>query len=88
MATYTFTLPVEHGDDQDADSLGYAIDALLETALSTPGILDEYGSPTIGETCGELQELLLRPDTDDATYILRQVYVKMGLPIPSFLEVA
>jgi len=34
----------------DAESVAGAVDALLETALSTPGILDEYGDPTLGET--------------------------------------
>lgn len=30
----------------DAESIASAADRLLETALSTPGILEEYGSPT------------------------------------------
>jgi hypothetical protein len=32
----------------DAASVAVAVDRLLETALSTPDILDEYGSPHIG----------------------------------------
>lgn len=38
-------------DDQctDAESVATALDKLLETALSTPDILDEYGNPTFGE---------------------------------------
>lgn len=32
----------------DAESLATAMDILMETALSTPGILDDYGNPTIG----------------------------------------
>jgi len=37
-------------DVTDPEALGYAFDRLLETAMSTPGILDEYGNPTIGTT--------------------------------------
>jgi hypothetical protein len=33
----------------DADSLAEAMDRLMETILSTPGILDEYGRPKVGE---------------------------------------
>ncbi len=33
----------------DAESLAYAFDQLMETAMSTPGILDEYGSVIPGE---------------------------------------
>lgn len=32
----------------DAESLCSALDQLLETAMSTPGILDEYGNPEVG----------------------------------------
>lgn len=31
----------------DAESLSNAFETLLETAMSTPGILDEYGNPEI-----------------------------------------
>ncbi|MCE9554678.1 MAG: hypothetical protein K8T91_15080 [Planctomycetes bacterium] len=43
------TLTVEVTYDSavtDAESIANAADRLLETALSTPGILEEYGSPT------------------------------------------
>lgn len=33
----------------DADSVATALDTLLETALSTPGILEEYGAVDVGE---------------------------------------
>ena len=33
----------------DAESLASAMDILMETALSTPDILDDYGNPTIGK---------------------------------------
>jgi len=33
----------------DDDALASAMDRLLETAMSTPGILDEYGNLDVGE---------------------------------------
>jgi hypothetical protein len=33
----------------DPEGLACAMDRLLETALSTPGLLEEYGEPAIGE---------------------------------------
>jgi hypothetical protein len=87
QTSFTFTLKVDFDDAHDGDTIGNAVDTLLETALSTPGILDDLGNPEIGQTGLELHALLTEPDTDDATYVLRQVYIKMGLPIPAFLEV-
>ncbi|MEI7902482.1 MAG: hypothetical protein WCK89_19710 [bacterium] len=44
------TVPIDYDPDvTDPESLASAMDRLLETALSTPGILDEYGHPRIGE---------------------------------------
>ena len=44
------TIAVEYDDKEtDAESVASAADRLLETILSTPGILDEYGNPTFGE---------------------------------------
>ena len=86
MAKYTFTITAEFDDAHDIDVIGGAIDTLLETALSTPGVLDDLGNPQIGETDGQLQAMLERPETDDATYVLREVYTLLGLPIPSFLD--
>ena len=37
------------GDQTDAGSLASAADTLLKTALSTPGVLDEFGTPQFGE---------------------------------------
>ena len=82
----TFTITVEHDDAHDGDTIGEAVDTLLETALSTPGILDEIGNPRVGDTDLQLATLLAEPDVDDAHYILREVYKHMGLPLPSFLE--
>lgn len=40
----------------DAVSVAVAVDRLLEVALSTPDILDDYGSPHIGETWYEEED--------------------------------
>ena len=46
----TLKLDVEYDPAvTDADSLASALDTLMATALSTPGILDEYGNPRIGK---------------------------------------
>jgi len=85
--TYTFTVTVNFNPDiTDADSVGNAVDTLLENALDTPGILDEYGSPDVHFTDGSLQQMLEQPDTDDAHHLLREVYKSMCLDIPSWLE--
>jgi hypothetical protein len=48
--TATLTLEIEYNPRKtDPDGLACAMDRLLETALSTPGILDEYGNPVIRE---------------------------------------
>lgn len=87
-AKYTFTLTVNYDPNlTDEDSVGAAVDYLLETALDTPGILDEYGDPDVSQTDGRLQHMLEQPDTDDAHYLLREVYKHFGLDIPDFLEV-
>jgi hypothetical protein len=41
----------------DAEAVAAAADRLLETALSTPGIMDEYGNPTF-------RELLVKEGSD------------------------
>lgn len=42
-------LPVTFDDQKtDLESLSSALDRLMETALSTPGILDEYGVIEVG----------------------------------------
>jgi len=44
------TLEVEYDPSMtDPEGLATAMDRLLETACSTPRILDEYGNPTLGE---------------------------------------
>lgn len=44
--TCTLSVKVDFDDSQtDPESLASAMDTLMKTALSTPGILDEYGDP-------------------------------------------
>ena len=46
----TLTVEIEYDSQKtDPEGLACAMDRLLETALSTPGILDEYGNPAVGE---------------------------------------
>ncbi len=46
----TLTIDVEYDPDiTDDESLASALDRLMETALSTPGILDECGNPQVGQ---------------------------------------
>ncbi len=50
MAKTTLTLDVEYDDRvTDPEALASAADRLLETVLSTPGIMEEYGDPRFGE---------------------------------------
>ena len=49
--TATLTLEIKYDSSiTDAESIGAAIDTLLGTALSTEGILSEYGTPHVGQT--------------------------------------
>jgi len=46
----TLTVEIEYDPTMtDPEGLACAMDRLLETALSTPGIMDEYGNPTFRE---------------------------------------
>jgi hypothetical protein len=46
----TLTVEVEYDPAMtDPESLACAMDRLLETALSTPDIFDDYGNPKVGE---------------------------------------
>jgi len=43
-------IDVEYDPDiTDPESLASAVDCLMKTACSTPGILDDYGNPVFGE---------------------------------------
>jgi len=46
----TLTVEVEYNPRKtDPEGLACAMDRLMETVLSTPGIMDEYGTSTVGE---------------------------------------
>jgi hypothetical protein len=46
----TLTIDIEYDPNAtDPEGLASAMDRLLETILSTPGIMDEYNNPTMGE---------------------------------------
>jgi hypothetical protein len=50
MAKCKLMLEVEYNRDRtDSEALAEAFDRLLGTALTTPGILDEYGEVDVGE---------------------------------------
>ena len=50
MAKTTLTVEVQYDARQtDPEGLASAMDRLLKTALSTPGIMAEYGDPKMGE---------------------------------------
>jgi hypothetical protein len=47
-------IAVEYDETRtDADSVAAALDVLLETALSTSGVLDDYGPIRVGECVPE-----------------------------------
>lgn len=51
MRTATLQLTVRYDPNiTDAEAVAAALDTLIETAASTPGILSEYGDPIISET--------------------------------------
>ncbi|HBO44909.1 MAG TPA: hypothetical protein DD670_13470 [Planctomycetaceae bacterium] len=50
MKKTTLLIDVRYDADvTDPDGLATALDRLLETALSTPGILDDHGNPRVGD---------------------------------------
>jgi hypothetical protein len=50
MERTTLTVDVEYDPDvTDPEGLASAMDRLLETVLSTPGIMEDYANPRIGE---------------------------------------
>lgn len=44
----TVEVEYEETDEVDAEGVSNALDLLLETAMSTPGILEEYGDADVG----------------------------------------
>ena len=50
MVKTTLTVEIKYDPElTDPEGLASAMDRLLETALSTPGIMDEYGNPQVHE---------------------------------------
>ena len=46
---FIYEVEVEFDDDlTDADSIGNALDVLMDTAKGTPGVLEDYGDVWIG----------------------------------------
>ena len=95
--TETATLCVEVCYDPGAatpERIASELDGLLDNALSTQGILDNVGDPTISAFLLQhpeieaLKKYLQEPDIDDATFNLRIVYEVLGLPIPTYLRAA
>ena len=49
----TLTVDIDYNPEKThPEGLASAMDRLMEMALSTPGIMEEYGDPRIGEFCG------------------------------------
>ena len=50
MAKTTLTCEIEYDPEvTDPEGLASAMDRLMETVLSTPGIMDEYANPQVGD---------------------------------------
>ena len=50
MAKTSLIVDIEYSPElTDPEGLASAMDRLMETALSTPGIMDEYGNPRVNE---------------------------------------
>lgn len=71
MEKSTLTVDIQYDARRtDPEALACAMDRLMKTALSTPGILDEFGNPTVGEffvaesAISDLQRYALRIDGD------------------------
>lgn len=67
MKTIRFSVDVTFNEAvTDEDGVGNALDTLMETATSTPGILDEYGNPEVGAfyVSGTIAPPVNDPDTN------------------------
>lgn len=73
MRKATLMIPVYYdGEKTDAEALACAFDTLIETAMSTPGILDEYANPTVGEFSLELDTHWPEEDDDERMEHIRR----------------
>ena len=67
------TLEIDYGPMTNPEGLAAAMDQLMKTACSTPGILDEYGHLVIGEFF-----VAAPPNIDGPTFRLqRQLLLKL-----------
>jgi hypothetical protein len=96
LAFTTLSLEVRYNPRKtDPESLASAFDTLLETAMSTPDILDDYGPielaeegflppPTLSETKSCCQDCGAVWDNDDLEEIKHlEMRVDAGEPMPS-----
>lgn len=66
----TLMLPVYYDDEKtDGESTASAFDTLLETIMSTPGILDDYGNVEVGEFSLEFDDEF--PEKHARNHLLR-----------------
>jgi hypothetical protein len=86
-------IPVYYDEDKtDGEALASAFDTLLETVMSTPGILDEYANPDVGEFSlefdthwpeepGDVQYLVKLGPVDGALFAQQRLAVLFGAEI-------
>jgi hypothetical protein len=87
MIRTTLTVDIQYDERRtDPDALACAMDRLMETALSTPGILDECANPTVQEfhvaavASSDLERYALRID-GDLLRRQRQLLLKLVDPL-------
>lgn len=74
--TTTLTIEVEYDDAvTDSESLAVAFDRLLETSLSIPGIMDDYGNPEVGEFWVQDKGWVVRNVVDDSIWSNKDGFV-------------
>lgn len=82
--TATLKIEIEYDDAcTDADSIASALDTLLETSLSTPGIFEEYGPVELDSFFVEQKERIIKPDPGEdngSSFILEgeAIWIKVG----------
>ena len=48
MKTSVAQVRINHGDETPTDEVLQALDSLIDNALSTPGVLDDFGEVSVG----------------------------------------
>lgn len=72
-ATATLTVDIEYDPEiTDPESLAVAMDRLMETILSTPGIVEEYGNPRVKEFFVVPEAARMRSPTPPAATVRRR----------------